>query len=358
MRTPSRHAPRFFLPSPSAASFSKYLAACAVALVCGLSTSALADQPNLVQCRQYDAEFDYTGVLTECGVAAGDQRTTPTERLEVFRLLGFAHTALGSPDKAQIWYLRLLAIDPTHKLGREVSPRFREGFAKAKRKFRKAGRVRASHAPVVIDDKSELDKPIPLEVTLSDPLGRVATMIAKVDVQAPNGASKDAKTKGDSAKTPPPNMEVILTKGAVDGTTVTFTGALPSIKALAASAPDADTLDVNYRFEMQSAMGAKVKPSPKLPPVTFQVKQERLAAIPPATETPGKETGSGGSEDESEGLGTGALVGLGISGAAAGGLLLTAAVGGSITFFCLQNERCTAPAPRSRPAASARINVN
>lgn len=331
--------------------------------VCCLSFAAFADQPNLVQCREYDAEFDYTGVLTECGVAAGDPRTTPTERLEVFRLLGFAHTALGSPDKAQIWYLRLLAIDPTHKLGKEVSPRFREGFAKAKRKFKKAGRVRASHAPVVVDEKTNLDEPLPLEVTLSDPLGRVATVIAKVDVKAgegdssapdEGGKSKDDKDKGT---VPPPNLEVILTKASVDGTTVKFTGALPSVKALAASS-DAETLSVEYRFEMQSAMGAKVKPSPSLTPVTFQVKQERIAALPPSSDSSEGTPGDGSKDDESEGLGTGALVGLGIGGAAATGLLLSAAVGGTITFFCLQNERCTAPAPRSRPAASARVNVN
>jgi hypothetical protein len=139
--------------------------ACAAA-----SRAALAEQNGaLAAVEEAYRAVDFEGVLrlAQAAIEAGGHGVQDMARLEL--LLGVANAALDHPQAAQTAFIRLLGIDPTQKLERELSPRLRAPYLEA-RGFWSANRERLSASARVEAGA--------LSVSLSDP----AQMVREIRV--------------------------------------------------------------------------------------------------------------------------------------------------------------------------------
>jgi hypothetical protein len=108
---------------------------------------------------------------------------TKGQRLEVYRLLALNYITLNRKDEAESAVRGLLALDPGYSLPASESPRFRDFFSSAQKRWEADGRpgvVRESEPPpqpVAMQHVSPSQVPpgteIPLSVKLDDPQGRV-----------------------------------------------------------------------------------------------------------------------------------------------------------------------------------------
>jgi hypothetical protein len=267
-------------------------------LIAGLLLPAA--NPNLEKCRELEAEFDYQGMVAECSIAAADPNATRIERIEVNRLLGFAHTALGDAGTARVWFLRLLTIDPTHELPNEVSPRFRGAFAKAVEEFARDGKLSLSHEPPPVEAALS-GVPLTVSFDVVDKLGRIAK--ARVDVEV----LVDQQVQGA-----PVSAELARVDTGTAGQQ-RFEGELPDPVRGQASAPPSYTL--RYTLVLENAVGDVVALEPAFTPVT----------LPRQSEVVSSGGGEGGEGD--------VLLWAGV--ATVGGVVLIAAVaGGSAAVYC------------------------
>jgi hypothetical protein len=283
-------------------------------LALGVAAAAQAGNPQLAQCKRLEAEFDYEGMLSECSAAAADPSTSKEERVEATRLLGFAHTALGDDASTQLWFLRLLVIDPEHELPSDVSPRFREAFARAQKTFATRGVVFVAHTPPSADVSLE-GAPLLLVFDVTDPLGRVAR--ARLEVVVVVGDNSWPPAAGTLSRMPTAQAGLLR-----------FEGELPDPAASRGSAPERYTL--RYRLVLENDVGDQVMPTPATPDVTLPRR--------------GPEGGSGGESD--------ALLWGGA--ALAGGVLLVGAAGGAVAIYCAVGG-CSS---RSVPAPIGFVSVS
>ncbi len=108
---------------------------------------------------------------------------TKQQRLEVYRLLALNYITLNRKDESESAVRGLLALDPNYKLPAAESPRFRDFFTAAQKKWEDDGRpgmvkeTEPPPAPVEMQHVSPSQvapgTAIPLSVKLEDPLGRV-----------------------------------------------------------------------------------------------------------------------------------------------------------------------------------------
>lgn len=269
------------------------LAGALLVLVAGPAQAA----SGLEKCRQLEQEFDYKGMLTECGVAAAEPHATPQERIELYRLLGIAHATLGEDDKAKLWFLKLLALKPDFTLPADASPKFRETFAEAQEAFRQEGAVVVVHAPSGVDAAGR-PKPVVFEVT--DRLGRVGQ--AKVRVQS----------IVDGKESVPAEAALLRSGGA--GATSTYSGELPDPALSAPGTPPSYVL--RYDLVLQSPSGDAVQPTEPFAPVEVAVR--------------GPAGGGGGGE----------VPWLGIGAVTAGAVLVVGATTGAGLAWCFTYGPC------------------
>lgn len=108
---------------------------------------------------------------------------TKEQRIDVYRLLALNYITLNRKDEAEAAVRGLLALDPTYQLPKSESPRFRDFFSNAQKKWEAEGRpgivketepppaavTMAHQSPSQVAPGTE----IPLTVKLDDPQGRV-----------------------------------------------------------------------------------------------------------------------------------------------------------------------------------------
>lgn len=141
--------------------------------------SALAQGATPIErCRQANEDFDYERVTTECALAAAAPGASQKDLVEVYRLLGIAFTALNDEAAAEVWFLRLLALDPTHDLGPSVSPVYRQAYERAKKTFEERGKIVVEKAELNIP--AEGAGPWPIAVALEDGMRRVSRVAVVV----------------------------------------------------------------------------------------------------------------------------------------------------------------------------------
>jgi hypothetical protein len=221
-----------------------------------LFASAAVANDNLDRCRDSEAEFDYQGVLAECTLAVSEDLSV-AEKIDAYKLLGFANTALGKPRPGREWFMRLLAIDPEFSLGAEISPRFRKNFDKARREFLKNAKVSVSHTPVEAPKRFDDDGP-PLA------LGFVAVDKAKLIASA--SVAVEVTWEGLDA----PLTEEVALAIAREGGNAKITGGLPDPARSADSVPEAYSL--TYRLRILNGAGKELKPESGGEPVTLEMK--------------------------------------------------------------------------------------
>lgn len=233
----------------------------ALALTLLVATQGARGNASLEKCRSLEREFDYRGMLTECGVAAAEPHTTKEERVEIYRLLGIAHATLGEAEKARVWFLKLLTLQPNFTLPQDASPKFRESFADAVATFTKEGAVTVTHEPPTLDESG---RPGPVVFDVLDRLGRVGQ--GKIRVQA--------IAEGKSYA---PVERALLRTDSGAASTARFTGDLPDpVLADPKNAPA--TYQLVYELVLETPGGDVVQPSTPLPPVPLEVRGPETAA--------------------------------------------------------------------------------
>lgn len=106
------------------------------------------------------------------------------QKIEIYRLMALDFITLNRKDEAESAVRGLLALEPGYELPRNESPRFRDFFATARKKWEADGRpgvqtteVSAPAAPVAIvhasPSQTEPNTDIALTVKMDDPQGRV-----------------------------------------------------------------------------------------------------------------------------------------------------------------------------------------
>ena len=108
---------------------------------------------------------------------------TIEQKVDIYRLLALNYITLNRKDEAESAVRGLLALQPEYKLPPSESPRFRDFFASAQKKWEDEGRpgvvkpTEPPPAPVAMQHASpaQVDRntDIPLSVKLDDPQGRV-----------------------------------------------------------------------------------------------------------------------------------------------------------------------------------------
>ena len=108
---------------------------------------------------------------------------TKQQRLDVYRLLALNYITLNRKDEAESAVRGLLALQPDYSLPASESPRFRDFFSTAQKKWEAEGRpgiVKETEAPPSPVAMQHVSPPqvapgteIPLSVKLDDPQGRV-----------------------------------------------------------------------------------------------------------------------------------------------------------------------------------------
>ncbi len=137
----------------------------------------MARGQQLFDDQQYEESLQ---VLSAALVRPGN---TATQRIEIYRLLAYNYITLGRHDEAESACRGIFSLDPCYKLSDRESPRFRDFFLVAKKRWESDGRpglikpTEAPAAPVTMRHASppSADKgtEIPLSARLDDPQRRI-----------------------------------------------------------------------------------------------------------------------------------------------------------------------------------------
>ncbi len=153
-------------------------------LTCPANAWAQRSPQDLVQ--RGKALFDdqqYEESIQTLSAALLRPNNTKTQRLDVYRLLALNYITLNRKDEAESAVRGLLALEPTYTLPASESPRFRDFFGAAQKRWEAEGRpglvkeTEAPPTPVALQHVSPSQvapgTEIPLSVKLDDPQGRV-----------------------------------------------------------------------------------------------------------------------------------------------------------------------------------------
>ena len=105
------------------------------------------------------------------------------QKIEVLRLMALNYITLNRKDEAESAVRGLLAIEPTYELPKNESPRFRDFFATARKKWEADGKPGlVTGAPLTLEpvnightspSQTNPNTDIPLSIKMDDPQGRV-----------------------------------------------------------------------------------------------------------------------------------------------------------------------------------------
>lgn len=168
----------------SAAAYGSF--AGALGAVTLLSRTAEAQQQDLIaRGRALFEDQQYEESIQTLSAAILRPNLTKPQKLEVYRLMALNFITLNRKDEAESAVRGLLSQEPTYELPRNESPRFRDFFSSAKKKWEAEGRpgLVAEGAPVVVAAPVAMQHAspsqvspgteIPLTIKMEDPQGRV-----------------------------------------------------------------------------------------------------------------------------------------------------------------------------------------
>lgn len=143
-----------------------------------------AAQGDLVQqAQQLFDDQQYEESIAKLSAALVRPSNTQEQKVAIYRLLALNYITLGRKDEAESAVRGLLVIDPEYQLPASESPRFRDFFASARKKWEDEGRPgivkdAPTQKPIVIKHGSpsqvDPDKAVDLAGKVEDPEGRVA----------------------------------------------------------------------------------------------------------------------------------------------------------------------------------------
>jgi hypothetical protein len=173
---------------------------CVLALAASARTASAEPSGDLGGVEEAYREVDFEAVKQRSAAAIRAGGHTPAEMARLEFLLGVSSAALGSTEDARAAFIRLLGMDPTQKLDRELSPRLRAPYLEA-RGFWSSNRER-----LLVTARLESNT---LSLALSDP----AKMVNRVQVRLRSAGQGEFL---DSVRVARPTLRITLPENAKD----------------------------------------------------------------------------------------------------------------------------------------------
>ncbi|HQP36421.1 MAG TPA: hypothetical protein PLI95_14635 [Polyangiaceae bacterium] len=182
--------------------------------------------------------------------------TPKQDRVEIYRLLAYNYIVLSQKEEAEAAVRGLYSIDPEFHLASNESPRFKEFFAEAKKRWEAEGKPGlvteqvAALKPVNLKHSSppqqQPDKEVPLSAELEDPDARAGSVVLhyrtgsqgkfeKVDARRSEGSRYRAVIPAAAVK--PPLVEYYLEALDAKGLPVALRGDAAAPLRIAVPAP-------------------------------------------------------------------------------------------------------------------------
>jgi hypothetical protein len=230
----------------------------AAALHTALPTLALADAPKpsgavrqsqdlVARGQSLFDDQEYEESIQTLSGALVRPNNTKAQKLEIYRLLALNYITLNRKDEAEAAVRGLLAQEPSYELPARESPRFRDFFTAAKKKWEAEGRpglatdgqglvspVRMRH---VSPSQAKAHTQIDLTATLEDPGGRVK------EVKLFHRVGSSGKFEEEQASLDGARVSAAIPPDSVKGPIVEYylegldAGGLPVVSRGDASAP-------------------------------------------------------------------------------------------------------------------------
>jgi tetratricopeptide (TPR) repeat protein len=152
-----------------------------VLLVCA-SAYAQPRNPLIARGQEEYRDVRFEEALQTLSAALVRSGNSDEDLATIYRLLGFTYLALQREEEAAGAYRHMLAYTPDFQPGDELSPRFRDFFARVRAEWEASGRPGgAPPPPVSIQHRSpaqsERGTAVTLTANVEDPTGRVAQLI-------------------------------------------------------------------------------------------------------------------------------------------------------------------------------------
>jgi hypothetical protein len=176
------------------------LVSCIAALGATAPGASAEPSPDISAVEEAYREVDFEAVRQRAAGAIRAGGHTPAEMARLEFLLGVSSAALGLQEDARAAFIRLLGIDPTQKLDRELSPRLRAPYLEA-RGFWSSNRER-----LTLSTRLESNA---LNITLSDP----AKMVNRVRLRMRAAGQREYL---DSLRAARPALQVAIPENAED----------------------------------------------------------------------------------------------------------------------------------------------
>jgi hypothetical protein len=173
---------------------------CILALTASARSALAEPSADLGAVEEAYREVDFEAVKQRSAAAIRAGGHTPAEMARLEFLLGVSSAALGSTEDARAAFIRLLGMDPTQKLDRELSPRLRAPYLEA-RGFWSSNRER-----LTVSARLESNA---LSVVLSDP----AKMVNRVRLRLRSAGQGEFL---DSVRVARPTLRIALPENARD----------------------------------------------------------------------------------------------------------------------------------------------
>jgi tetratricopeptide (TPR) repeat protein len=158
------------------------------ALASGRVAAAQADRPaqpaprQLAEARRAIDELSYDRAQELLGEALREGKSSPETMLQIYKLAASTAVVLGKEDLAELYYRRLLCIDPKADLEAGLAPKFKRPFAAAQAYVNAHGSLRVR--------TRRLDAAVEVYVE-SDPLSMVAAVGLDSDEEVHPGTRLD-----------------------------------------------------------------------------------------------------------------------------------------------------------------------
>jgi len=139
-----------------------------------LTVSAAGPGPDLDKATQLFKQMNYRGAIKIAHKLLKSPESEPEDLVSAFRIQGLCYAAMGRNSRSVQSFKKLLAIDPSFRLSRDISPKLTPPFKKALRLVGDLDPISLVHQePDLPESLAELE----LKVTVqSDPFSMIATI--------------------------------------------------------------------------------------------------------------------------------------------------------------------------------------
>jgi hypothetical protein len=139
-----------------------------------LTVWAAGPSPDMEKAAQLFKQMNYRGALKIAQRALKSAESEPEDLVSAYRIQGLCFAALGRNSRAVQSFKKLLAIDPSFRLSRDISPKLTPSFKKALRQVGDLDPISLVHQE---PDLPESLGGLELKVTIqSDPFSMIGTI--------------------------------------------------------------------------------------------------------------------------------------------------------------------------------------